>query len=1034
MNGNRITMKKTAFLLAFAGLAGVLAVSQLDQNTTANYLPRTAEQVQTVADASGMEQIMMELRADVETGEMNHEGLRRLGERTRQVAAAQSATRSSGSHYWNPMGPDNVGGRTRCILAVNELQLITGGVSGGLWRSWNKGDNWERISSFPSAMVASIAMAGNGDIYVGTGTQFDGVSGVGGSGFRGDGVYRSTDVGATWNRVEGTDPGLFQGGDWSATDALVADPSNPARVWYGGIQGVGYFDNGVVTENTLSGITGTAAIQDIEIALDGSYMLLSASNGRVYRSNDFSSVVTVSGSPNDAVIPQGFGRCRVAISPDDSQSAYALRATSGSQFGGVYHSADGGVTWDEIWPSGVEGYDICPTNNQAQYDLALGVKAGDPGIAYVGGQAFWRCGPSYQAEQAASMGGGAGNPYYIHADVHEIMFTPGGMMYVATDGGIFRSENGGETYQACNRGLQLTQFYGIAHGPTSEVMGGAQDNGTSLIPANGSFFNDMDAADVFGGDGFDCAMSQATDLVEGIPFFATSQNGVLGRGFYVQGAPFTAAGSFYDNCIVDILDDEGSIGGFYTCMNLYENFDDQNSGQTVPLVNPFDETVEDSTFNMETANLNRPFTYTLDAPLRYWDELIRPEISTEEGPVENTEYPWLEEQELTLLFDCNEVEVIDEGDTSFVTVCDTTWFYAADTLYDVHETIDVKDPYTSMTVIGFNGSDGVWMTRNGLNFNAQPRWFFLGNAPGGSGAKSIEFAVGDHPEAGNHIFVSGWDAKVYRFSGLNNVWDHDGSCDVPEGVTRTQIMATGAVVTGIAVDPNDPNHVVVTVGGYGNVSGGKVQETFNALDASPDWSSIWFPSSNELSRMPTYDAIIDQGDESGNTIMVGTEHGVWLTTDGGENWTVENLGMVANFDDVASPVFSMEQQWRTPMNWSNVTNSGAIYAGTHGRGVFRSDSYLGQDEVSFDEAVDQRNLLVYPNPAEGADITVKLGEGWSQPQLTMYDINGRPVRTVSPQATTGGQVRLSVADLAPGVYLVTAVENGQSETARVIVR
>ena len=76
-------MKKTAFLLAFAGLAGVLAVSQLDQNTTANYLPRTAEQVQTVADASGMEQIMMELRADVETGEMNNEGLRRLGERTR---------------------------------------------------------------------------------------------------------------------------------------------------------------------------------------------------------------------------------------------------------------------------------------------------------------------------------------------------------------------------------------------------------------------------------------------------------------------------------------------------------------------------------------------------------------------------------------------------------------------------------------------------------------------------------------------------------------------------------------------------------------------------------------------------------------------------------------------------------------------------------------------------------------------------------------------------------------------------------------
>ena len=247
-------------------------------------------------------------------------------------------------------------------------------------------------------------------------------------------------------------------------------------------------------------------------------------------------------------------------------------------------------------------------------------------------------------------------------------------------------------------------------------------------------------------------------------------------------------------------------------------------------------------------------------------------------------------------------------------------------------------------------------------------------------------------------------------------------------------MATGAVVTGVAVDSNDPNHVVVTVGGYGNVSGGKVQETFNALDDTPSWSNIWFASNNDLSKMPVYDAVIDQSDPTGSTILVGTEHGVWATTNGGSDWTVENLGMVANVDDIASPVFSMEQQWHMPTTWSNVTNNGAIYAGTHGRGIFRSDTYLGQDELTFDDAVDQRNLLVYPNPAEGADITVKLGEGWIQPELTLFDVNGRPVRTVSRQATIGGQVRLSVADLAPGIYLVTAMENGHSETARVIVR
>ena len=177
-------------------------------------------------------------------------------------------------------------------------------------------------------MVASIAQAGNGDIYVGTGTQFDGVSGVGGSGFRGNGIYRSTDGGDTWAQVEGTDPGAFQGGDWSATDALVADPNVANRVWYGGIQGIGYIENGVVSENVVDGISGTTSVLDIEIAADGAYMLIVAGNGRVYRSTDFATTEVVSGSSNSPAIPQGFGRCRVAISPDDSQSAYALLATT----------------------------------------------------------------------------------------------------------------------------------------------------------------------------------------------------------------------------------------------------------------------------------------------------------------------------------------------------------------------------------------------------------------------------------------------------------------------------------------------------------------------------------------------------------------------------------------------------------------------------------------------------------------------------------------------------------------------------------
>ena len=94
-------MKKTVFLLAVIACAGVLAFLQLNLQNEAAYAPRSASQAEPAADASGMEEILLALRGDVETGEMNHEGLLALGERTRQVAAVQSTSRAS-AQYWNP--------------------------------------------------------------------------------------------------------------------------------------------------------------------------------------------------------------------------------------------------------------------------------------------------------------------------------------------------------------------------------------------------------------------------------------------------------------------------------------------------------------------------------------------------------------------------------------------------------------------------------------------------------------------------------------------------------------------------------------------------------------------------------------------------------------------------------------------------------------------------------------------------------------------------------------------------------------------
>ena len=65
---------------------------------------------------------------------------------------------------------------------------------------------------------------------------------------------------------------------------------------------------------------------------------------------------------------------------------------------------------------------------------------------------------------------------------------------------------------------------------------------------------------------------------------------------------------------------------------LYEDTEDENSSELRDLVNPYGETVTDSSFQMATASQNLPFTYTLSEgeELMYYDEIIRPELLLEE--------------------------------------------------------------------------------------------------------------------------------------------------------------------------------------------------------------------------------------------------------------------------------------------------------------------------------------------------------------------------------------------------------------------
>jgi hypothetical protein len=1061
--------------VAVAAITLIWCISP-DKNelTDVTYSPRNVENA-IQRDANGAAEITRMLLADVETGEINSKGLSELREDVLKFASAQSrANFKTTDISWSEMGPDNVGGRTRAIVAVNEDLIYAGAVSGGLWRSNDGANTWNQVTGMPFFMIASIAVSDNGDIYVGTGSNFDYSGGEGNSGFRGRGIWWSNDGGETFSIVDGTDPGEFNNGNWSSNDALVKHPNYDNRVWYGSNSSFGTIENGVIDINPASGGPG-GGVTDITIAPDGSYMLVAASNGRVYRSTNeqFSNFesITAGGSSNGSLPQSGIGRARIAISQDDANHAFALYSTSGGLFYGLYHSDNAGQdgSWTVCWPGGVDTSTPLP-RAQGVYDLALGIKKGQPDLAYVGGISLWRSGPNQQAEPAAASFDFPGFPYGVHADLHEIIFTEEGTMFVATDGGIYRSDDGGISYTECNNNYNVTQFYGMAHSAGTAVLGGTQDNGSLFIPGDGYFLTDEHAIEVHGGDGFDCAISQVTESPEQTyAWFAASQNGGLARGTVSPGA-VSNLGDFWDNDITDLINDDGDLGQFYTCLRLYEDTEDEDSQQNIILVNPYGETVTDSTFVLHTNSQNLPLEYTLGdgEELLFYDSLVRPERLLSEILTEDPDYFWLAPQiaqeqficwddtlgidtvqvieSITILYDSVYAPLIDEwivyefdADTIFgsdilfdvVEVCDSMYFYAADTILEEPGRILVHDPYTTMLSIGFVGSQGVWMTREGLNFNTTPDWFRLGSAPVGGGAKSIEYVVNDVDHGGDVMFVSGWNATLVRFSGLKNVYSQD---DVEDNVVmETLVSQAGGAITGVSVDPNDANHVVFTVGGYGNVASGKVRESWDALSESPTFTNIW--SVPTLSKMPIYDVVIDFQDESGATIIIGTEYGTFITDNGGSDWTIANLGMAITSEELTTPVFDLKQQWRSETNWSYPSNTGAIYAGSHGRGIFRSDSFLGAEEVVSTINTDSETLLIYPNPVIGSSVQINTSNFAGNTSIEVYDLQGRMVSSkILDNINSSESVLVDVSDLSNGTYVVRVASDSKVLATKLIIR
>ena len=556
-------MKKLLLpLVLLIGAAAVVTHQWQESSETPIQEQQAAQLAEGIADAPYHDQFgqpirgiarafryLHQLRANQETNTLDFTDVYKA----RKMVHERMLQKDENEIVWEPMGPNNVGGRTRAILLDkdNPQKMIIGGVSGGIFTSNDGGLNWidhPQNETLSSINICAIAQASNGDIYIGTGegASLDFAGGIGtfGSGAPGIGMFKSTDGGTTFEHLPSTEPtGNPQNDPWGGFYALEAHPDNANWIYAATIGGAQMSTDGGETWFSPSGLpsVSTTPAYDIEAASDGTIHVTIGSN--YYKSTDGMNFEQKSGS-NIGQFPFGSGRKELAVSPSDPNFVYcAIVFNSGVNFScldKVIQSQDAGETWVEIGEGGSSFFQ--PMSNGAQcqggYDLTLAVDPSNPNRIILGGITLWSWSNVDDWLPIDNLFENPSNLNYVHADKHALVFHPTNpdILYVGSDGGIARSLNAtsiAPTFQPLNKNYNVTQFYSVAAGVDGRVAGGTQDNGTQYVTFNEN--SALTSLEVRGGDG---GFTEISEIFPNIVFAATP-DGDLARSSN-EGESFTS--------------------------------------------------------------------------------------------------------------------------------------------------------------------------------------------------------------------------------------------------------------------------------------------------------------------------------------------------------------------------------------------------------------------------------------------------------------------------------------------------------------
>jgi photosystem II stability/assembly factor-like uncharacterized protein len=503
----------------------------------------------------------------------------------RAKTQSELATAGLEKATWTPLGPNNIGGRTRSIVIhpTRPQSIWIGSVGGGVWYSNNGGQSFDPVDDFMSNLAVSCLAMDPRDpdtIYAGTGEAFDN-----GDAIRGDGIFWTSN-GKNWhqlasaqNRPEfryinrlaiSTDGVLLvatQNGIIRSTDRDARNDWKPTTL----IEPIGYvsFDPNDPSKAIAGGLNGNGKV-------DAYY---SPDAGITWKRSQHA-------SPWSRRVELAYAKA----------PGHVVYASVDNNSGEIWRSTNGGATFSKRASkasSGAKAFFLGDATGDRRYDqgdYANAIWSGDPhnsNLIIVGGLDLWRSDDGGDTLRPLSTWWDDSHTS-AHGDQHAIVSDPGSRtLFFANDGGLYKAEDlsllGNESKPPFKNGwinlnikYGVTQFYAGAVNPrTGVIVGGAQDNGTlTFDPRTNSWRRGLEDG---GGDGGWCAADSAQTFYGEYSYLDIHRSADGGSKF------FYISGQYWND---QKINSDNTLGGWDWKQDKYTILDAKNEDSAL-FIAPF---------------------------------------------------------------------------------------------------------------------------------------------------------------------------------------------------------------------------------------------------------------------------------------------------------------------------------------------------------------------------------------------------------------------------------------------------------------